>query len=35
MLEIDVIPANAEIRLSKLFLWYRNDFGRTETEVLR
>ncbi len=34
-LEMDIIPENGEIHLSKLFLWYRNDFGRTETEVLR
>jgi hypothetical protein len=33
--EIDIIPENTEICLSKLFLWYRNDFGRSETEVLR
>lgn len=33
--EVDIIPENNEIRLSKLFLWYRNDFGRSETEVLR
>ena len=33
--EIDIIPENNEICLSKLFLWYRNDFGRSEIEVLR
>jgi hypothetical protein len=33
--EIEVLPANNEIRLSKLFLWYKNDFGRSETEILR
>mgnify|MGYP002384587300 FL=1 len=33
--EVDIILENAEIRLSKLFLWYKNDFGRSETEVLR
>ncbi|CAF0892229.1 unnamed protein product [Adineta steineri] len=33
--EIDLIPENAEIHLSKLFLWYKNDFGRTDAEVLR
>jgi len=33
--EIDVLPTNSEICLSKLFLWYRNDFGRSEMEVLR
>ena len=30
--EIDI---RAEICLSKVFLWYKNDFGRTDTEVLR
>ncbi|CAF0838073.1 unnamed protein product [Rotaria sp. Silwood1] len=33
--EVDIIPENNEIHLSKLFLWYRNDFGRSETDVLR
>ncbi len=33
--EINVLPHNNEIILSKLFLWYKNDFGRTDTEVLR
>ncbi|CAF4514885.1 unnamed protein product, partial [Rotaria magnacalcarata] len=33
--EIDIILENCEIRLSKLFLWYRNDFGRSEIDVLR
>ncbi|CAF0844023.1 unnamed protein product [Rotaria sordida] len=33
--QVDIIPENREIRLSKLFLWYRNDFGRSETDVLR
>ncbi|UJR16365.1 hypothetical protein I4U23_003268 [Adineta vaga] len=33
--EIDIIPQNAEIHLSKIFLWYKTDFGRTESEVLR
>ncbi len=33
--QIEIIPENTEIHLSKLFLWYRNDFGRTETDVLR
>jgi hypothetical protein len=33
--EVDILLENAEIRLSKLFLWYKNDFGRSETEVLR
>ncbi|CAF0945533.1 unnamed protein product [Adineta steineri] len=33
--EVDIILENAEVRLSKLFLWYKNDFGRSETEVLR
>ncbi len=33
--EIDVSPDSTEILLSKLFLWYRSYFGRSETEVLR
>ncbi|CAF1256755.1 unnamed protein product [Rotaria magnacalcarata] len=33
--EVDILLENAEVRLSKLFLWYKNDFGRSETEVLR
>jgi hypothetical protein len=33
--EINVLPENMEVHLSKLFLWYKNDFGRSETEVLR
>ncbi|CAF2450637.1 unnamed protein product [Rotaria sp. Silwood2] len=33
--EVDIIPENNEIRLPKLFLWYRNDFGRSENDVLR
>ncbi len=33
--EVDIVLENAEVRLSKLFLWYKNDFGRSETEVLR
>ena len=33
--EVDIILENAEVRLSKVFLWYKNDFGRSEAEVLR
>ncbi|CAF0910468.1 unnamed protein product [Didymodactylos carnosus] len=33
--EVDIVLDNQEIRMSKLFLWYRSDFGRSETEVLR
>ena len=33
--EVDIILENAEVRLSKIFLWYKTDFGRSETEVLR
>ena len=33
--EVDIFPEQEEIHLSKLFLWYRNDFGRTEIDVLR
>jgi hypothetical protein len=33
--ETVIISNHTEIILSKLFLWYKNDFGRTDTEVLR
>ncbi|CAF0762548.1 unnamed protein product, partial [Didymodactylos carnosus] len=33
--EVDIVLDNQEIKMSKLFLWYRSDFGRSETEVLR
>jgi hypothetical protein len=33
--EVDILPEQSEVHLSKLFLWYRNDFCRTDTEVLR
>ena len=33
--EIDVLPENTEVCLSKLFFWYRNDFGRSDAEILR
>lgn len=33
--DIDIILENNEVRLSKLFLWYKNDFGRSEIDVLR
>ncbi|CAF1657537.1 unnamed protein product [Adineta ricciae] len=33
--EVDIVSENAEVRLPKLFLWYKSDFGRSETEVLR
>ena len=34
-MEIDVELDNAQVHLSKLFLWYRSDFGRSDLEVLR
>jgi len=33
--EIEIQSKTNQIILSKLFLWYRNDFGRSDTEVLR
>ncbi len=30
-----ILPNQTEIIISKLFLWYKNDFGRSDTEVLR
>ena len=34
-MEIDVELDNARVHLSKLFHWYRSDFGRSDLEVLR
>lgn len=33
--EIEIDMENNEVFLPKLFLWYRNDFGRSDCDVLR
>ena len=33
--ETEIQANTKEICLSKVFLWYKNDFGRSDTEVLR
>lgn len=33
--EVDIDMQNNEVFLPKVFLWYRNDFGRSDCDVLR